>query len=171
MKAFKTVRDFAAKDVHQADSQKHWKQWAGGRKLGAGADGDGEASKVNEDDNDDVNVKQQQSRETTDDDSKRPRVDDDDDDSVEEEERPRDDDKERAELEALAQAKAKVAKPAYPKQEWEKSLDSLTRKPKWYCPELDATVLAEPPEHPWRGVKTPDGLVYFWNPETNETRW
>jgi len=59
----------------------------------------------------------------------------------------------------------------YPKQEWAKSIDSLTRKPKWYGQELDAFAFEASPENPWRGLKTPDGRVYFWNPESNEIRW
>ena len=62
-------------------------------------------------------------------------------------------------------------RPHLPPQTWEKRTDSLTRLPTWYCAELDASINFAPLQPPWRALKTNIGQVYFWNVDTNETRW
>lgn len=59
-----------------------------------------------------------------------------------------------------------------PPQVWEVMINSLTRRPMWYCEQLHVTLHQQPPPEPWRAVREKESgqRVYFWNPETGETR-
>jgi hypothetical protein len=185
MKAFKTVRDFAAKDQTVPDSQKEWQQWKQKINKPNTSEDDEEEAKHSQDDASYKRVKQTEQgedenivnwTELTDTEGKSYWVDGSSGkttrtnpfDSV-----LKDSDSEdvfEKQQNNITDATATVS-PQLPPQEWEKKLHPLTRKSYWYCPELDATCDKEPLSHPWRGVLDDKHRLYFWNPTTNETKW
>lgn len=75
-------------------------------------------------------------------------------------------------------------RPAMTDRKWQRGRNPLTRRPRWRCAELDLESSVEPLPAPWRPELNPElrsgtsaagvgdaPAFYWWNPETNETRW
>jgi len=107
-----------------------------------------------------------------------------------EEEGAEDDDEEEPDEEAAAQAAQTAAQvvqaaaqagaiPASvlarmpPPRQWQRTCDPLTRRPTWFCRDLNATSTVPPRPPPWRAEPNPGPpqAWYFWNPETGERAW
>jgi len=65
--------------------------------------------------------------------------------------------------------------PPPPPQVWKRTVDPLTRRPSWMCAEDKIVIGVEPKPHPWRAVAVPPEpgrpAFYWWNVETKETAW
>lgn len=183
MKAFKKVLDFAAKDQVTPDTQRDWQQWVNANQKKAKLDESEEQANEDEkharidsaekdDKNDWVVLEDKEGKKyrfnKTTGETNYEGLSDDSDDS---EENDGQEDVEADEYKLVDDEDNAPKRPQVPPQVWEKLTDSLTRKSKWYCAEVDVTLHRPPPEHPWRAVKLPDGKHYFWNTETNETKW
>jgi hypothetical protein len=173
MQAFKKVLNFAAKEQHVPDSQRDWKRW----KAQQGKDEDSAAARKDSESSksqlwvrlEDKDGKPYKFNEATGETSYDLTSDEEDETSDEELVQKLKDEPAEKQDEPNA-ASVRKAPPMLP-QVWEKHIDSLTRKARWHCAEIGATLDQAPPEHPWRGVAMADGKVYIWNPETNETKW
>ena len=197
MKAFKSVLEFAAKEQTIPDSQKEWLRWKEQNNTTSSdnknvedvdAQPTNKRSRPSEARDSTSNWKQlvepktgkvyyfnQVTGESVDEKPKEYIVASNDDDDESSSSSSSEQEQQEQQQDGVQESKGKEAphmnKPQLAPQIWEKKTNSLTRKSEWYCPELDYVLDKLPPEHPWRGVKLPDGRVYFWNTKTDETKW